>query len=566
MEISLLEKYLDSARGRAIAGLLLIALFSLLYVAVLGVRPLFIPDETRYGEIAREMLVSGDWVVPHLNGLLYFEKPPFGYWLNAVSLALFGDSEFGVRLSSALSTGISALLIFRIGRQYFQSHLVPYLAVFIFLTTMEVQAVGTFGVLDPAFSVALNWGIAVMALSVYRVGTQRMFSLAAAGGLFGIAFLTKGFLALVLPVLVVVPWLLARREYRFLFRHCWITILAAAFVVAPWAIAIYARQPDFWRYFFWVEHVQRFASESAQHKQAFYYFLVLLPALAFPWIFFLPAAIEGLKRKVRFQTVPGVSVLLILWTVVPILFFSIAKGKLATYILPCFVPFSILMAFGLLSLQRQERRLQASLLAAAGTVLLLFVGIVTYIGRSHVFGFLPSEQLKQVALYGAILFAAATFLFGAVARGGVFKMASAGLAMVPFMITLAVAMPESVLKAKAPDRFLRSTVSELPEQTTLVTDGSLVRAMSWATKRSDIYVIESGGETSYGLAAPDAAGRFLGQDELRALIASTSSVLIVCKRKCKSETIAVLPAQVKTTSYGEFHAYYVASGGMGGQQ
>jgi 4-amino-4-deoxy-L-arabinose transferase len=562
MENLFLEQYLNTARRRAIAGLFLIVLFSLLYFAILGVRPLFIPDECRYGEIAREMLVSGNWIVPRLNGLLYFEKPPFGYWLNAISLSVFGDTEFGVRFFTAVSTGISALLVFHIGRRFFRSNVVPYLAVFVFLTTLEVQTIGTFGVLDPAFSAALNAGIAVMALGAYRDGPQRLLSLVLAGGLFGIAFLTKGFLALVLPVLIVVPWLLARKEYEFLFRHCWITMLVAGLVIAPWAIAIYARQPDFWRYFIWVEHVQRFASDNAQHKQPFYYFLVWLPALAFPWIFVLPTAIKGLKSEVRLQSVSGVLLLLTLWAVVPVVFFSIAKGKLATYILPCFVPFSVLTAVGLASIERRWRGIQASLLAAAGAVLLLFIGLVVYVETSHVPVFLPGEQLKQVGIYGAALVAVAAFFFAAVARERVFSIVGTGLALVPIMIIIPSAMPEAVLHTNAPGKFLRSTVSALPERTALVTDGSLVRAMSWATKRRDIYVIENRGETSYGLAAPDGAGRFLGPEELRDLIASTPSVLIVCKEECHSEAIAALPGQVRTTSYGKFHAYYVTSGSM----
>jgi hypothetical protein len=89
-----------------------IGIFVLLYIVPLGIRPIILPDESRYAEIPREMIVSGDWIVPHLDGLRYFEKPVLGYWLNALSIKLFGENAFAVRFPSALATGISAFIVF----------------------------------------------------------------------------------------------------------------------------------------------------------------------------------------------------------------------------------------------------------------------------------------------------------------------------------------------------------------------------------------------------------------------------------------------------------------------
>ncbi len=83
-------------------AILLAAIFLFLYLLPLGTRDLLVPDETRYAEIPREMITSGDWVAPHLNGLRYFEKPPLGYWINAGAILLFGENNFAVRLPSAL--------------------------------------------------------------------------------------------------------------------------------------------------------------------------------------------------------------------------------------------------------------------------------------------------------------------------------------------------------------------------------------------------------------------------------------------------------------------------------
>jgi len=555
----ILERYLDSERSRRIAYVFLIGLFGLLYLAVLGERPLFIPDEPRYGEIAREMLVSGDWVVPRLNGLLYFEKPPFGHWLNAISLYMFGETPFAVRFASAFSTGMSAVLVFYLARYFVESRVVPFLAVFIFLTTLEVQVIGTFSVLDPAFSLVLNAGIAVMVISAYATGRRRLWMLVLAGVLFGLAFLTKGFLALALPVLVLVPWLLIRKDYVFLFQHAWIAIVFAALTIAPWALAIHVDQPDFWRYFFWVEHIQRFASEIAQHKEPFYYFLMYLPVLAFPWIFLLPAVLKGLRGEDKSAAKPGMTLLLALWAVVPFVFFSIASGKLSTYILPCFVPFSILTAIGLSSIAVPLRGMKLSLIVASAAVGLFLVALIVYVGNSEDRVFSPTELIKQMALYGSLAVMAGLLLFAATTMKAHFRIVTVGVSIIPFMVALPLSMSDSILGGKAPEAFIKDTVSQVPENTALVTNGSLVRAMSWSAKRTDIFVIENGGETTYGLAAPDGTGRFLSPDALRELLASETSVLIVCKGPCNSTTTDVLPSHTVSTSRGNFYAHHIVT-------
>ena len=132
------------SHGGAIA---LLVLFALVYLLPLGVRPLSSPDEVRYGEIAREMIASGDWVSPHFNGARYFEKPILGHWLNSVSVAALGESRFAVRLPVALATGLSALIVFLLARR-FLARSTAVLASAIFLTTLIVAGCGSVAVLD----------------------------------------------------------------------------------------------------------------------------------------------------------------------------------------------------------------------------------------------------------------------------------------------------------------------------------------------------------------------------------------------------------------------------------
>jgi len=553
----MIDDYFDTSKKRTIAGVLLVGLFVLLYVATLGIRPLFIPDETRYGEIAREMLITKDWIVPRLNGLLYFEKPPFGYWLNALSLSIFGETPFAVRFSSSLATAAAAIIVFVASKRLFQSRAIPYLATFIFLTTLEVQAIGNFSVLDPVFAAVLNGGILSMALGAYSEGKKRRRLLMLAGLLFGFAFLTKGFLAFALPALVLTPWLLIRRDYDFLFRHAWITVAVALATAFPWALAIHAREPDFWNYFFWVEHIQRFAAENAQHKEPSHYFLKFLPALAFPWIFLLPATLKNFRGSSNRDSIDGALLLLSLWAVVPFVFFSVASGKLATYILPCFVPFSIVMAAGLSSTISAVRRYRVSLALAAIAVLVFLVALIIFVGESDELTFSLHEWPKILAIYGSLLSAIALLTAAAISRRPDYRLACVGFSMIPFMIALPVSMLDSTLGRKAPEEFITSTYATMPRETAIVTNGSLVRAVSWSTKRTDIFVIENGGESTYGLEAPDGRGRFLSPEQLKNLIATEPSVLIVCKGRCGLATTSVIPEDALSSSYGNFFAHVI---------
>ena len=136
---------------------LIASLFVLLYLMPLSVRPLFIPDETRYAEVPREMIATGDWMVPHLNGLRYFEKPVMGYWLTALSLKVFGENNLAVRLPSALAAGITMLLILLLcSASGASGPFISWLAALIFMTSGGVALIGTFAVLDSVLAMFLT--------------------------------------------------------------------------------------------------------------------------------------------------------------------------------------------------------------------------------------------------------------------------------------------------------------------------------------------------------------------------------------------------------------------------
>ncbi len=336
---------------RLILSLMLVGVFLFLYLLPLGVRPLVIPDEARYAEISREMLISGDWIVPRLNGLKYFEKPPLGYWLNATAIQLLGENEFAVRFPSAVAVGLTAVLLFVWAHKFSDDRATPLLATTVFLLSFEVLAVGTFCVLDSMLSLWVTAAIIALFFACRaQEARKRMPLLILAGVACGLAFLNKGFLGLALPVMVIVPFMIWQGQFKRCLRMAWVPLVAALLTALPWSILIYRREPDFWHYFFWVEHIDRFLSpRGRQHPEPLWYYVPILLAGAMPWTPLLGPIVQGLRQTSRKDPMVRLAVC---WLVFPFLFFSVCSGKLGTYVLPCYPPLAFLIAAGVLTCLR----------------------------------------------------------------------------------------------------------------------------------------------------------------------------------------------------------------------
>lgn len=250
-------------------------LFLLLYIAPLNVRPVYTPDETRYGEIAREMLDTGDFIVPKMNGLRYFEKPILGHWLNAASMAVFGDNGFAIRLPSALAVGLTALTIFLMVQRFYRCDRTAMLATFIYMTFFGIFGIGTFCVLNSLLTFFLTATLSCFFVANARdTGRKRSMWLLLCGVFCGAAFLTKGFLAFAVPVLIVAPFLLWEKRGRELLALPWLPLFGVMVVALPWCLIIGLNEPDYWHYFFWQEHVQRFFSaDSGMHEKPFWFLI-----------------------------------------------------------------------------------------------------------------------------------------------------------------------------------------------------------------------------------------------------------------------------------------------------
>lgn len=536
----------------------LLVVYLLLYVLPLGNRALVIPDETRYAEIPREMLTTGDWVTPRIDGLRYFEKTPLGYWLNAASIATFGENPFAVRLPSAVAVGLTLLLILLFCLKTFTDRRVAVLAAFIQMTFLEVYFVGTFAVLDSLLTLFLTGTMMAYYLAVKEQKNHLAWTYyTVAGVLMGLAFLTKGFLAIAIPVIVFVPWLVVRKDWRALFLKSAYTLLIASLLVLPWGILIQLRDSDFWRYFFWVEHIRRFIADNAQHKAPFYYFLVSLPVLAFPWVSFISPAITGLRASVEKR---GLLQFLWLWLVIPFLFFSLSRGKLETYILPCFPPLAILLAAGLDNYLRHNNKQAFNRVSLFNGMVLLSVLALLLVQQFAATRplYQQTELLKLVMVALTLLAAVVACLRATKSTNTNVKLILTGTAVLPLIVLIQFAMPNQIKESDTLARLFTEVGHKIGPDTLVVSDGSILRAVNWYLKRADVYLLTSN-EMSYGLSYPDATGRLLNARSFAALLANRHNrqMAVFCAAACPPDIQKRFPATSQGYHYGKFSMWLI---------
>jgi len=483
---------------------------------------MIMPDETRYAEISREMLDTGDWIVPKLDGLQYFEKPILGHWLHAISQYLFGQNAFAVRLPSALAVGFSALAIFLLVYHFSGGASIGLSAVATFLTSLEVFAVGTFCVLDSMFSLFITAAMVTFYFAWMEKMSRKKYLFLILSGIFcGLAFLTKGFLAFMLPALIILPFAIWQHKLKYLLTICWIPLITAVLVALPWSVAIYIREADFWRYFIINEHIDRFIHAGRdQHPEPFWFFIPILAGGALPWTPIFPLVVAGL-RKTRLKD-PFLR-FLVCWLIFPFLFFSICRGKLGTYILPCYPPLAILIAIGLLK-YLAAGKMQALSRCLRNTAAVLFIIIValilsyTAIPRLRIYD--RSEVWKCVIIVIGIITYALLLLLARDTENLQKKLFIWYLGPVLLMFCSHFVWPNRVTHKKAPDEFLLNNSSRIYPDTVIVSDNYLTPSVCWCYKRTDILLIDRGGELTYGLRCDDSKQRLLNIDQFKKLIDS----------------------------------------------
>ncbi len=388
-------------------SLLLVAFCGFLLFYGLGAFGLLGADEPRYAQVAREMLDRGDWITPTLNGKPWLEKPPLYYWQAMASFRVArafpstrsarsgqalpsqtanqgGTGADGTRGDVSINDGMreqaarfpgaldAALMIAAI--YFFLRRFRPGSELDGALIT--VSCVGVIGYAHAAATdmpLTATFGIALLAWFAWYE-RQRRLDLAIFYIALALGTLAKGPVAPALAAVIILLFLAAKRDWRAVLQTLWIPGIALFFVLAlPWYIAVQLRNPEFFRFFILEHNLARFSTNVYHHPQPFWFYLpVFLLALA-PWtIWLLAAIVERVRLIVREGREAFASpddawpLFLLIWMLVPVLFFSASQSKLPGYILPA-VPAAALLVIEYLAARREQgSRISLALAIAHG--------------------------------------------------------------------------------------------------------------------------------------------------------------------------------------------------------
>ncbi len=321
-------------------------------------------DEPRYAQIAHEMLVRFDsaetlkgklsaCVTPYLYGRPWLEKPALYYWRAMFLFQDFGVHDWSARLPSTTFAFIMAGLIYLHMRRFRPGgHL-----------DAALITVACAGIMSFARGASTDMQMAAP-LAIGLLGWYAWYETGSKFWLYdiyfftGLATLAKGPVAPFLALLIIVAFAFLRREWNILYRSLWWPgIVLYLAMVLPWFIAVQHQNPTFFREFFLEHNLERFATDRYQHTQPFWYYLVVMVLALMPWtVIAMRALIDGIQTSVAewrlrhsragkpLPVRPGDAFpeFLVLWSLIPVVFFSFSQSKLPGYILPSIPPITIL--------------------------------------------------------------------------------------------------------------------------------------------------------------------------------------------------------------------------------
>ena len=430
----------DRQAPSALALALAIALLAVVWFATLGHNALVRPDEGRYAEIPREMLASGDWITPRLDGLKYFEKPALQYWATAIAYRGFGLHEWTARLWSALTGFLGILLTGYTGARLYDRR-TGFIAAAILASSFLYFAIGHIAILDMGvtFFMLASLATLLLAQTSSSATAQRNWMLACWAAM-GLSMLSKGLIGIALPGAVLITYSLVQRDWHIWRRLYLLSGLAVfALITLPWFVLVSRANPEFLWFFFIHEHFERFLTPEAGRVHPWYTFIPVVALGMLPWLAPLIAslreALSGKSQRPRGSFSP--ESMLWVWSGFIFLFFSVSHSKLVPYILPIFPALALLTARYIASAPGRSLAWQFTLLMPLALALFGLAPLVERSASSEV-------PLELYARFVPWLQAGALFWLAGAAAASVLVRRNHTLSAIAIMALSGVLMGQSV--------------------------------------------------------------------------------------------------------------------------
>jgi 4-amino-4-deoxy-L-arabinose transferase-like glycosyltransferase len=472
-----------SGSGRSRLVLVVCAVVVLIGLAYdLGGYPLLEPDEGRNAEVAREMAAQNSYVLPRLNGLPYLDKPVVYFAASALVMEVLGPTEFAARLPSLIFTLLTVAVVVWFARELFGSA-GAWTAGIAFAASPFTLAYARTVIFDSALTLWITLALVAFYLAADRrsagvAGGRGEWWSAVAWAAIGLGVLTKGPVALAVPLLVAIPYCGWRRRWRAILDPVGILLFVA--IVLPWLLAVSNQVPDFLRYVLVVETAHRLATDALGRNGPWWYFLPILLGAGLPWTV---VALSGLRpRHLREgNAIDHRAVFLLLWILVPLLFFSLSQSKRPQYVLPLVPALGLLVAY---QWRGSTGRLPGARPAAA---FLILFGLGLALGRNGIAGLLETTtEVTQVIPSTALALGAICLASGIAAllfttrRGPALLALSLPVAAIPL-----VAMP--LMRAIGTDRssaeLARALSPAMTDQTEVIAIGTYPLSLPFYLRR-----------------------------------------------------------------------------------
>lgn len=365
--------------SRVVIVLLILAL-AVIWFVPLGWRHLVPSDEGRYAEMAREMLVTGDWITPRYNGYKYFEKPPLQTWANALTFAWFGIGEWQARLYTAL-TGFAGVLLAGFTARRLVSPAAGFATALVLASAPYWNLMGHFNTLDMGLSFWMECALCALLLAQRGEATPRgrrawMWACWAAMAL---AVLSKGLVGLILPGATLVIYTLIERDWAIWKRLNLASGLVVFFAIAtPWFVLVQLRNPEFFNFFFIVQQFERYLTPDQHRPGPIHYFVWVMLIGFLPWLSIAVQSLLHAARAPREANGFRPAMLLFVWSAFIFVFFSVSHSKLVSYVLPIAPAVALILGAYLPHVSREAWR--RHLLGYLGFLAVAAVGAI-FIGR-----------------------------------------------------------------------------------------------------------------------------------------------------------------------------------------